>query len=721
VPFVVPGRPLRDVALHGDGRASLSLEDFTAAVEEAGGQVFDDDDEYVGNLAARVWSATAQDMKELAARLRVLRNPTLLGDLTPAAAAEALRDALPTVNGEVVEATAEALAESDATRGAFARDEAAAEVLDEFAEVWAGHVVAVVSEVHQAAVNARAEVGRAVRKHRGLVGVAEEARRGEREVREIADGLKDSLRDARAEHEGLLKSQDYQDARGLDALRQAQEATAKTRDSILRALWQEGRNASARAERLLADLGLLREDIDRIVAGVVAKEPDSASAVPLLTWTTRPRAIISVGDVVVDPGPDVSVTIDRDALRGQAQDWTDVAAARRARASDAQLALTDHARTVAPAEKELASAVLRVSESRVAADRIQQAHQRAEVAAREEAGRLLGRLRRWVTSPVGLILAAPSLPNPTGPATADVLELRPDGDWAVTGWSVTDVEELAVAEVSQIVVQVDEWRQLVQSHAVSEVSRHRTMAGGIRTAGLESAADARSCRAEANELRGGKLLALPRPGWINGVAARRTADPVAEELLLGSMLGWRDEVSDETERALIESALSASGVLGAEVTPEGADGGDWFVTADGDDSAGDQVTLASVLQVNGSGQRAEVASVVLGRIPLMLSAGSGSTGLTIGRDGSPSRPHRGQAATRGGVGARGAARLPGCRVGSQGRAPGAGSERVRRTGRHHRGSREGLPADRRSAASGVLPGAARDSAQRGADGGVVRP
>ncbi len=243
VPFVVPGRPLRDVALHGDGRASLNLEDFTAAVDEAGGQVFDDDDEYVGNLAARVWSATVQDMKELAARLRVLRNPTLLGDLTPAAAAEALRDALPTVNGEVVEATAEALAESDATRGAFTRDEAAAEVLAEFAEVWAGHVVAVVSELHQAAVGARAEVGRAERKHRGLVGDAKEARRGEREVREIADGVKESLRDTRAEHKGLLESQDYQDARGLDGLRQAQEATAKTRDSVLRALWQEGRNA----------------------------------------------------------------------------------------------------------------------------------------------------------------------------------------------------------------------------------------------------------------------------------------------------------------------------------------------------------------------------------------------------------------------------------------------------------------------------------------------
>jgi hypothetical protein len=137
IPFGAPGRPLHDIPLHGPGRAPLTLEQFSAAVEAARGQIFASEDAYVSHLAARLFATPArEEVAVLAGRLRQVRNPALLADISPQGAAIALRESLPGVADEVVAATAEALAESDATREAFARDKEAAEHLAEFRAAW---------------------------------------------------------------------------------------------------------------------------------------------------------------------------------------------------------------------------------------------------------------------------------------------------------------------------------------------------------------------------------------------------------------------------------------------------------------------------------------------------------------------------------------------------------------------------------------------------------
>jgi hypothetical protein len=114
IPFAVPGRPLHELKLHGVGRAALASEQFAEAVSLCGGQIFDDE-AYTNHLAARLFgSSDREQVAMLAQRLREVRNPTLLGDVSPLAAAEALRESLPGVSEEVINATAEALAESDA-------------------------------------------------------------------------------------------------------------------------------------------------------------------------------------------------------------------------------------------------------------------------------------------------------------------------------------------------------------------------------------------------------------------------------------------------------------------------------------------------------------------------------------------------------------------------------------------------------------------------------
>src|SRR5262249_34046867 len=158
-------------------------------------------DAYVAHLGSRIWVADDRDLLELANRIRAVRNPTLLGDVSPRAAADTLRDALPGVSDDVLTATAEALAESDATREAFRRDRDAAEALDRFADAWAGHVVEVVAQAHsdaERAVSAATSAKKELQStEKGLVADRGAYSRLENEVtglKEQADTLRATIR-----------------------------------------------------------------------------------------------------------------------------------------------------------------------------------------------------------------------------------------------------------------------------------------------------------------------------------------------------------------------------------------------------------------------------------------------------------------------------------------------------------------------------------------------
>ena len=119
--------------------------------------MFDEHDDYVADLAAHLWRGTIADVTTVTGRLREVRNPSLLAEVSPAGAATALRASLPSVAPEVIAATADALAESDATREAFERDRRAADVLADFATTWTGHVVDIVGRAHAAAQQAHVD------------------------------------------------------------------------------------------------------------------------------------------------------------------------------------------------------------------------------------------------------------------------------------------------------------------------------------------------------------------------------------------------------------------------------------------------------------------------------------------------------------------------------------------------------------------------------------
>jgi hypothetical protein len=236
IPFRVPGRPVTGVALAGDGHAALSLDEFAGVIAAADGQVFTGDageEEYVADLAARVLRTTASEARSLAARIRQVRNPNLLGDLSPQQAREALRDALPGVADDVITATADALAETAATRAAFDRDRDNANVITGFAAIWAGHAAEVLAGALSQAQTAQA----------GLRRLEAEAKRLETEAARTATRYEQAkqkashLDQARVQIEGHIKgleSQDaYQAAGALAALEQQLRAERETARRVL--------------------------------------------------------------------------------------------------------------------------------------------------------------------------------------------------------------------------------------------------------------------------------------------------------------------------------------------------------------------------------------------------------------------------------------------------------------------------------------------------------
>ena len=297
IPFRVPGRPVTDMPLTGDGRTALSVDEFTDIITAVGGQVFTGDaadSEYVADLAARLLRTTVSEARLLAGRIRQVRNPNLLGDLSPQQAREALREALPGVADDVITATADALAETAATRAAFDRDRENARTITDFAAVWAGHAAEVVGGAFRAAQEAQAEL-RALDRRPAVSKVTPPAplphtnKPGRRLRIWIRLGYRSRAasrawnRKTSTEPPGLLPRWSGSCAPS------ARPLTRHGKRSRLR----RGRRAKPAASSR-ASLSELREDITAHQQLAGEADPDVAGLGPLVTWTRAPRAVLTV-------------------------------------------------------------------------------------------------------------------------------------------------------------------------------------------------------------------------------------------------------------------------------------------------------------------------------------------------------------------------------------------------------------------------------------------
>lgn len=604
VPFTAPGRPLHEFALKGENGSSLEHDEFAERVTELGGDVFDSPEEYVEHLALRVWSATPPQVKDLAQRMRQVRNPALLGDLSPATAAEALRDSLPGVFADVITATADALAESDATREAFERDRQAAEALSDFNRVWTGHVVDVAREHLTKAEEAAAEVtrlGRALaRAETDATNTAVVAERSEQMAAELDRRHEAKIAEVRA----IEQSEAYQTAGSIKELEARLAAERQSADGATASLMTAATTASDKTDAARFAIDTV---VERLVSVLTDAEAAGAPVSPvetLLAHHSRPRQVRRVAGVTANPGSGLTITHGSDELDALALAWVEKAKAFRAESGTAQMLVKAHEdvdRALALRTK--ATDALEGSEARYLTE--QQTLVTLTAQAREAAAALLETVTPWLAQHHQLRCVDPADP------TAGYL------------WDTDDVSGLIAAEPSVVLASVYGWAAHALTNAERLAAGHEAAAAAHTQRATDLEQDAGQLRAKAQKLRDGELLAFPRPEW---------ASAGDDDTALGSVLEWQPGVGDD-ERNSIEVALAASGLLTAHLDRRTAEASTavWRVSPAGpavDDS------LAQVLTVDPEHASAAAARAVLSRIRLAGTAVAGEPGLVIGRDGT---------------------------------------------------------------------------------------
>ncbi|MEV4813307.1 SbcC/MukB-like Walker B domain-containing protein [Micromonospora avicenniae] len=617
-PFMAAGMPLQDFPLYGPNREQLAADEFEQHITSLGGQIFDDEDDYVTHLANRVWRTSEHELGDLATRLRAVRNPTLLGAVSPREAADALRDSLPGVSDDVVAATADALAESETTRTVFRNDSRAAEAITQFAQAWAGHVVEVVGDAHQQLHDAVTTVGQVKANLRRLGEDLEKAERSEKETEKQLDGLKSEHRRLTALVAELGSSAAFKNAGRLADLKNTWTARQDHAGAQMDLLEAAARSAVSRAEQLHHAVAQLQQDLDDLRTQAAAVDAHAVDNREMITSTTKPRAVYQVGDRCADAGPHHTITVNDSAVDDTVARWKALAHQHRTRAHDARLAQTDHQE--AKDAQDAADAAMQESrELRGQAEKAATDAGKARRRAAEAAQALLQEADDWAQQFPQL--AAGDL----AALTADLPDAQAQemlGD-DIEPWEAPDLAELRAAEPGQIIAEMDRWASHANAVANAAAQAHHFVGETLRTQARELADHANKQREDAAELRAGKLLPVPRPAWC---------EPGDDDQTVAMAVDWHPSVPKGTPRALIEAALSASGLLGATITASAAHTEAWTVAA-----TGNTVThnLTSVLTVDPSHPQADIVIAVLNRIGIADSAEHGDTDtLFIGRDGT---------------------------------------------------------------------------------------
>lgn len=605
VPFSTPGRPLHELPIHGPARSPLTAEQFATATKDAGGQVFEDHESYLAHLAVRLFGTSdTREIDVLAQRIRHVRNPSNLADVSPQQAVEALRESLPTVAEDVVLATAEALAESDETRLAFTRDKDAADLLESFRDLWCGHAVGVARSLHATALEAS----------RDLKAVEDDIRRqtekqkGEREIAlktsERVRALEEELAESSAEIEAIQGNQAYKDAGRLNDLRATARAHAEQADAVCTTMVEVATSAGNESRSVARELSRLLEDYLEFLGEIAGTDGSAVPGAEPFGWTAEERAVLSAGAVSAHPGLRLQLRGGSEEVTRLAVGWRTRGEEYRIQADGAELALADYV-PVEMMAKELKAALEAEAEAAARADREAARSRKAEIEASDAARDSLRHVATWTSANLALGTQVD------------------DGDEWET-WTSDAVRALETSESAQVLSLTDAWAHGALARAESAAAGLRAEADVARATARTHEDEASRVRAQAEGLRHGKLLPFPRPGWMPGVGDDTNA--------LGSALDWADGFDDASARALLEGALSAAGLLGATLESDAIITPYWRAEA-----AGPRVepNLSGALSVDRAHPMAAIVEEILVRVLLVpTAAGTAIPGLVFGHDGT---------------------------------------------------------------------------------------
>jgi len=336
-----------------------------------------------------------------------------------------------------------------------------------------------------------------------------------------------------------------------------------------------------------------------VVIEAVSLDRLAADTAPALTAVNRPHAILSVGERSFDPGPIVDLIEDTMSLDAAAQAWRSLAASHESREANAKLMLIEHRKTISPALSEAANKTREADGAEKEADEAALGRDRAAERAADVAAAAARAITRWAAENTAL----------TETSVTDAL----DGE---------AVNAAAAEGPAALLGSAEDWKDTARSVASTIAIDLRMRAEGFRQQAAKRRESAATNRRNAEELRSGREIAPPRPEW---------AGPAGEDTF-AAVLQWKPGTDDQT-MALIESALSASGVLGASIGAGLEWALPWSVTAT---SAPMSRNLGAVLSAEEGHRFAAEAAAVLERIAIVSSVSSAPPGAAaaVGTDGS---------------------------------------------------------------------------------------
>ena len=596
VPFTIPGRPVKDLPLvSGPARTPITTtNEFCESVEHVGGTVFDNDADYVTDLGNHIFGADRDTLIALADRIRRVRNPALLANTNPQEAESALREALPAVDPDIVEAVGEALAAADETRQVLDRDQQSANLLATFAEAWGGYAAKVVGDQAEQAQQDRQALRDAQTNAKKTQLILEQAQSAHENAERRQTEATRLLAAAQSAVSAIERSPAYQDIGRIADFRQTAAAKQSEAQARADALVEAAKAVCANANDLRQDAERLSIDVADVSAAATRADPSAEAISVRVSVSQQPN--ITVDENSFHTGDAVELIGYPEQLTQVAGAWKICVGHHDATSAAITLVLSEHKKVVA-AEQAADSQKGLSEQAQESAAKAADSRDRAVAAENDEADAVAAQIQEW--------------------AKAN-RELTMDDDNA----SLTD-ETITTALQNGGILFIDaanDWSARATRRAESIACEREALANRQEMDAQTLVEMAEQHERNANELRSGKTLPTPRPAWSGD-------GPTS----LGEALIWVGETG--LVHRHVESALAATGILGATLTDDGASTNAWRV-----DTSVPLATqsLNTLVGVDRDHPLAVTAAEVLKRIWLTDRATDAPDEATtvIGRDGS---------------------------------------------------------------------------------------
>ncbi|MCX4581187.1 hypothetical protein OHB41_50470 [Streptomyces sp. NBC_01571] len=598
--FRMPLVPGSDV----DDLSTLSIEAFTQYVTGHGGTVFDSLDGYVADLADRVFGCAPARLQQIARRIKKVRNPGLLADLTPLQAEQELHEVLPRVSPEVLRVTRQALAAAEATRARYVRAGKTSALLQDLSSAWLYACARTVLSETEDALAHTAVLLQAEGEIKDANAHAEASGRTRTELAALVDQLDVAERETASRAQALERDAASSDVARAREKAEASEARHQQSEALLDAHCSA---AGAAATRLEVAVDGVREVVESVAHACAEAGAPGVVASPVRMRRVE-QAPVTIGTRSFGPLTEITAETDPSSVEESVAALADAERRLRQRGKNASVLMLAH-EAVEELQQDGKEARVRADSVAGSADRAITRHRAAHDDALAKVAALSEAVQAWTVS----AQSAVRIP---------LFDLAAIGAQA-RAWREDAEFTAAVHEAAAL-------GKRVSAGAAGAISRGRQRGEHYRQLAAVTRKDAALAAEQARLWASGKLPSLPGPAWLE------TAD---ESDCFALAVDWRPgALPAGPARNAAEAAMAGAGLLSAQLSPRGLRGGEgWQVEPRGPELPVED-SLASILTPVPGHRLSNVAEAVLKHIAYAPTADGNETGtrpeLLIGADGT---------------------------------------------------------------------------------------